>query len=79
MALIVQKYGGTSVGDLERIETVANRVKATREAGNDVVVVLSAIVTAVYFLSAGFAPWVAPYNPFDPAAEDANRLVRGGS
>ncbi len=43
MALIVQKYGGTSVGDLERIECVADRVKATREAGNDVVVVLSAM------------------------------------
>jgi aspartate kinase len=43
MALIVQKYGGSSVGDLERIECVAQRVKATREAGNDVVVVLSAM------------------------------------
>jgi aspartate kinase len=43
MALIVQKYGGTSVGDLERIEYVADRVKATRDAGNDVVVVLSAM------------------------------------
>jgi aspartate kinase len=43
MALIVQKYGGTSVGDLERIEAVADRVKATRDAGNDVVVVLSAM------------------------------------
>jgi aspartate kinase len=43
MALIVQKYGGTSVGDLERIECVAQRVKVTREAGNDVVVVLSAM------------------------------------
>ncbi|MEE8286557.1 MAG: aspartate kinase [Gammaproteobacteria bacterium] len=43
MALIVQKYGGTSVADLERIECVAQRVKATREAGNDVVVVLSAM------------------------------------
>lgn len=43
MALIVQKYGGTSVGNLERIECVAQRVKATREAGNDVVVVLSAM------------------------------------
>ncbi len=43
MALIVQKYGGTSVGDLERIERVADRVKATRDAGNEVVVVLSAM------------------------------------
>jgi aspartate kinase len=43
MALIVQKYGGTSVGDLERIGSVADRVKSCRDAGNDVVVVLSAM------------------------------------
>ncbi len=43
MALIVQKYGGTSVGDLERIADVARRVKATRDAGNEVVVVVSAM------------------------------------
>ncbi|MDN2664329.1 aspartate kinase [Psychromonas sp. 14N.309.X.WAT.B.A12] len=43
MALIVQKYGGTSVGTVERIKVVADKVKATREAGHDVVVVLSAM------------------------------------
>ena len=43
MALIVQKYGGTSVGMVERIRNVARRVAATREAGNDVVVVVSAM------------------------------------
>jgi len=43
MALIVQKFGGTSVGDLECIARVADRVKATREAGHEVVVVLSAM------------------------------------
>lgn len=43
MALIVQKYGGTSVGNVERIKVVAEKVKATKEAGNDVVVVLSAM------------------------------------
>lgn len=43
MALIVQKYGGTSVGDLERIRNVAYRVAKTRKEGNDVVVVVSAI------------------------------------
>ncbi len=42
MALIVQKYGGTSVADLERIRNVAQRVKKTRDAGNEVVVVVSA-------------------------------------
>ncbi|MEJ2372513.1 MAG: aspartate kinase [Sulfurimonas sp.] len=41
--LIVQKFGGTSVGDLERIQNVANRVAKTRDAGNDVVVVVSAM------------------------------------
>ena len=43
MALIVQKYGGTSVGDLDRIASVAKRVATTRDAGNDVVVVVSAM------------------------------------
>ena len=43
MALIVQKYGGTSVGNLDRIRNVAQRVAQTRQAGNDVVVVVSAM------------------------------------
>jgi aspartate kinase len=43
MALIVQKYGGTSVGNPERILNVARRVIATQEAGNRVVVVVSAM------------------------------------
>ena len=41
--LIVQKYGGTSVGGLDRIENVANRVAKTKFKGNDVVVVVSAM------------------------------------
>lgn len=41
--LIVQKFGGTSVGDLERIQNVANRVAKTVEAGHRVVVVVSAM------------------------------------
>ncbi len=41
--LIVQKYGGTSVGSTERIKAVAERVARTRRAGNDVVVVVSAM------------------------------------
>jgi aspartate kinase len=41
--LIVQKYGGTSVGSPERIARVADRIVATRNAGNDVVVVVSAM------------------------------------
>jgi aspartate kinase len=43
LALIVQKYGGTSVGDIERIRNVARRCIATQRAGNDVVVVVSAM------------------------------------
>ena len=41
--LVVHKYGGTSVGDLDRIENVANRVAKVRDAGDDVVVVVSAM------------------------------------
>ena len=41
--LIVQKYGGTSVGNPERIKNVAKRVVRTKEEGHDVVVVLSAM------------------------------------
>ena len=43
VALVVQKYGGSSVGDAERIRRVAERIVATRKAGNDVVVVVSAM------------------------------------
>jgi len=43
VSLIVQKYGGTSVGNPERILNVARRVIATQEAGNQVVVVVSAM------------------------------------
>ncbi|MFP4299242.1 MAG: aspartate kinase [Spirulinaceae cyanobacterium] len=43
MALIVQKYGGTSVGSVERIQAVAGRVQTTVQAGNSVVVVVSAM------------------------------------
>ncbi len=43
MALYVQKFGGTSVGSVERIQAVAARVKASREQGHDVVVVVSAM------------------------------------
>jgi aspartate kinase len=43
MALVVQKYGGTSVGNVERIRNVARRVAETYDAGNDVIVVVSAM------------------------------------
>jgi aspartate kinase len=43
MALVVQKYGGSSVGDAERIKRVAQRIVDARRAGDDVVVVVSAM------------------------------------
>ncbi|MDA8312223.1 MAG: aspartate kinase [Actinomycetota bacterium] len=43
MALVVQKFGGTSVGDAERIRAVADHVARTRRSGKDVVVVVSAM------------------------------------
>jgi aspartate kinase len=43
MALVVQKYGGTSVGDIDRIRNVASRVIGTYKQGNQVVVVVSAM------------------------------------
>jgi aspartate kinase len=43
MALLVQKFGGTSVGSVERIQAVARRIAASREDGHDLVVVVSAM------------------------------------
>jgi aspartate kinase len=43
MALVVQKFGGTSVGTIEKIKNVARRAASTRKKGNDVIVVVSAM------------------------------------
>ena len=43
MSLIVQKYGGTSVGNTERINSVAKRILETQRAGHQVVAVVSAM------------------------------------
>ena len=43
MALIVQKYGGTSVGSVERIQEVAKKIKRFKDAGNDLVITVSAM------------------------------------
>jgi aspartate kinase len=43
MSLLVQKYGGTSVATIERIKRVAEKVRSAKQAGNDVVVVVSAM------------------------------------
>jgi aspartate kinase len=50
MALIVQKYGGTSVGSIEKIRGVAERVVKHHKAGNQIVVVLSAMAGQTDFL-----------------------------
>ncbi|MBI5183942.1 MAG: aspartate kinase, partial [Nitrospinae bacterium] len=43
MSLIVQKFGGTSVGDITRIKIVAEKIAREKEGGKDVVVVVSAM------------------------------------
>ena len=43
MSLIVQKFGGTSVSNPESLKTVANKIIACKESGNEVVVVVSAM------------------------------------
>ena len=43
MSLVVQKYGGSSVADVEKLRRVAARIAARRRAGDDVVVVVSAM------------------------------------
>ena len=43
MGIVVQKYGGSSVADAEGIKRVAQRIVATKQAGHDVVVVVSAM------------------------------------
>ena len=43
MGIVVQKYGGSSVSDAASIKRVAQRIVATKKAGNDVVVVVSAM------------------------------------
>src|SRR5262249_62317110 len=43
MSLLVQKYGGTSLGTVERIKQVAAKIHAAKRAGNEIVVVVSAM------------------------------------
>lgn len=68
MALLVQKYGGTSVADLDRIRNVAARIKRTVEAGHQVAVVVSAMAGTTNQLVA----WVHGLDPanYDPAEYD---------
>ena len=65
MARIVQKFGGTSVGDLVRIRNVAQRVKSCVEAGDEVAVVVSAMAGATNQL----VEWAKQVGPMHDARE----------
>ena len=65
MALIVQKFGGTSVGDLDRIRNVATRVKSEVDAGNQVAVVVSAMAGTTNQL----VSWARDIGPLHDARE----------
>ncbi len=65
MARIVQKFGGTSVGDVDRIRRVARRVKAAVDAGDEVAVVVSAMAGVTDQL----AGWVREIAPLHDARE----------
>ena len=65
MALIAQKFGGTSVGDLDRIRNVASRVKAEVESGNEVAVVVSAMAGTTNQL----VSWARDIGPMHDARE----------
>jgi aspartate kinase len=73
VALVVQKYGGSSVGNAERIKRVAERVVATRKAGNDVVVAVSAMGDSTDELL-DLARQVAPV----PPARELDMLLTSG-
>ena len=65
MALIVQKFGGTSVGDLDRIRKSASRVKQETDAGNQVAVVVSAMAGTTNQL----VSWARDIGPMHDARE----------
>ena len=65
MALVVQKYGGSSVADAEGIKRVARRIVATRKAGDQVVVVVSAMGDSTDELI-DLASQVSPHPPGPP-------------
>ncbi|MES2909090.1 MAG: aspartate kinase [Pseudomonadota bacterium] len=73
MALIVQKYGGTSVGTTERIEAVAERVKRWYDEGHDLVVVLSAMSGETNRLI-GLAKAISP----EPEPRELDMMVSTG-
>ncbi len=73
MGLVVQKYGGSSVGTAERIKRVAERIVATRKDGNEVVVVVSAMGDTTDELM-DLAQQVSP----SPPARELDMLLTSG-
>jgi aspartate kinase len=73
MPIIVQKYGGTSVDGVERLRIVADRVVRARDAGNDVIVVVSAMGQTTDDL-ARMAKDIAP----DPEPREMDMLLTAG-
>jgi aspartate kinase len=76
MGIVVQKYGGTSVGDADRIRNVAKRVVATAELGNKVVVVVSAMghtTDELVHLAHQIAP-IPPAREFDMLLSSGERI-----
>jgi hypothetical protein len=71
MALIVQKYGGTSVADPERMRNVARHIAATRAAGHDLVVVWGEVATP---LPLGATRWIH-LTPFGTPSERPAAVV----
>ncbi len=76
MALVVQKFGGTSVGDADRIRAVADHVARTRRAGADVVVVVSAMgkTTDDLIRLAGEVSSVQPPREYDMLVSSGERI-----
>ena len=75
--IIVQKYGGSSVADVEKLGRVADRIVATQRAGNDVVVVVSAMGKATDGLL-GLAKQVAAANAGEPPRRELDMLLSTG-
>ena len=76
MPLVVQKYGGTSVGDAERIRAVADHVARTKRSGADVVVVVSAMgkTTDDLIRLAGEVSSVQPPREYDMLVSSGERI-----
>ncbi|HTX63276.1 MAG TPA: aspartate kinase [Acidimicrobiales bacterium] len=76
MALVVQKFGGTSVGDADRIRAVADHVARTRRSGKDVVVVVSAMgkTTDDLIRLAGEVSPVQPPREYDMLVSSGERI-----